>query len=569
MVGEEVLTLCIFKYVKSISSATVMAYGIALDVGTSGYRTHLVDLSQKGKILSTAITMRHPLPGANIMDHLHFWLENGAEVGHRIITETVDHLIELYGVEKNKVTRLAVCGNPAQVSMFENIEIRDLAYAGQSLLKRLNVKIPERKAHITKAATIGLNSINPEADVIIPPSIRHEIGADALAMIIQSGLLEKKETCMVTDYGTNAEMGLYHDGELYTGSAAAGPAMEGQAVSHGMLAAPYAISDFNFGKDDLWDNYVLNENLKPIVTSAVDPSTGEVRRKENMHARGITGTGVVAAVALGLESGLIKSPSILTPDKLLHFTDGITFEEKDLREAGKAMGAIRAGHRTLIEEVGIDDHDIKTMYLAGASGTYVDPIKAQTVGMVPRVIERTVQVGNTSLMMAYDLVAKEETMDMMQRVANSIASKHIMFATSKIFEDMYVNEIAYWLEGMPLEMYNKMLESAHLKPLPPIVRPKRTERIVSSDIPVIGDKGLNILEHVGVYLVGSYEGCVGCLKCERECPERALKILKDSDGTFRVKIATEFCLGTACKNCERTCPEKVCDFSELRITKRE
>ncbi len=104
-----------------------MAYGIALDLGTSGYRTHLVDLDQKGKIISTAITMRHPLPGANIMDHLHFWMENGSEVGHRIIIETVDKLIGLHSTDPKQIKRIAICGNPAQLSMFENIEIRDLA----------------------------------------------------------------------------------------------------------------------------------------------------------------------------------------------------------------------------------------------------------------------------------------------------------------------------------------------------------------------------------------------------------------------------------------------------------
>jgi methylamine methyltransferase corrinoid activation protein len=54
-----------------------MAFGITVDLGTSGYRSQLVDLENKGKIISTVITNRHPLPGANIMDHLHFWLENG------------------------------------------------------------------------------------------------------------------------------------------------------------------------------------------------------------------------------------------------------------------------------------------------------------------------------------------------------------------------------------------------------------------------------------------------------------------------------------------------------------
>jgi methylamine methyltransferase corrinoid protein reductive activase len=512
--------------------------------------------------------MRHPLPGANIMDHLHFWMENGSAVGHSIIIETVDHLIELHGAKPEEIERLAVCGNPAQLSMFENIEIRDLAFAGQSLLKRLNIKIPERRAHVIKAEELGLKSIKKTAEVRIPPSIRHEIGADALAMIIKSKLLEKKETCMVTDYGTNAEMGLYHDGELYTGSAAAGPAMEGQSIKFGMLAAPEAISDLAIGPDSMWYNYVLDEHLHPRKAALVGPRNNKVQTIENLTARGITGTGVVASVALGLETGIIKLPGIDSPERLIHLMNGITFSEHDLREAGKAMGAIRAGHRTLIHEVGIDDAEVKTMYMAGASGTYVDPFKAQTVGLIPRVLEKTVQVGNTSLMMAYDILVDDNGLDHMQDVANSIASKHIMFATSKVFEDHYVNELAYWDEGMPFELFNSYLVSAGYRPMPDIVRPKEMLRMVSSDIPVIGDRGLKTLDDVGVYLIGSFEGCIGCKKCELECPERALKIIPMGDKKFKVKIATEFCLGTACKHCESVCPKKVYQFSKLAVVRR-
>ena len=183
---------------------------------------------------------------------------------------------------------------------------------------------------------------------------------------------------MVTDYGTNAEMGLYHDGELYSGSAAAGPAMDGQSIEAGMLAAPQAISDLNLCEDGKWGNVVLDEYLNPTLTAKVDPLTGETQRLVGLKARGITGTGVVSAIALGLETGFIALPNISTPSHHLKLVDGIKFLEKDVREAGKAMGAIRAGHRTLIHEVGIRDEDVKVMYMAGASGTYVDPIKAQT-----------------------------------------------------------------------------------------------------------------------------------------------------------------------------------------------
>jgi methylamine methyltransferase corrinoid activation protein len=545
-----------------------MSYGIALDLGTSGYRSHLVDLANHGKIISTSITMRHPLPGANIMDHLHFWIENGSEVGHRIIIETVDKLIALHGAKPNEITRLAICGNPAQLSMFEKIEVRDLAYAGQSMLRKLNVKVPERRAHAIKAEELGLGSIRKDAEVRIPPSIRHEIGADALAMIMKTNMLEDKNISMVTDYGTNAEMGLLYKGELYTGSAAAGPAMEGQSIEYGMLAAPEAISDLSAGPDDMWYNYVLDSKLKPVKTALINPRTGVGSILESIAARGITGTGCVACVAMGLETGVIKLPNIDTPDHKMHLLNGITFHESDLHEAGKAMGAIRAGHRTLIEEVGIEDGDIKTMYLAGASGTYVDPLKAQVVGLVPRVLDKTVQAGNTSLMMAYDILVDDDGLDKMQDVANAISSKHIMFASSKVFEDIYVNELAYWDEGMPFDFFNEMLKEKGYRPMPKIKQPRETVRIVSSDIPIIGERGLKVLDNVGVYLDGSFEGCIGCKKCEKECPERALKVTELGNKKFKIRIETEHCLGTACKNCETVCPQKCYNFSALKIVNR-
>ncbi len=546
-----------------------MAYGIALDLGTSGYRAHLVDLDRDAKIVSTAITMRHPLPGANVMDHLHFWIGNGSEIGHRIIRQTVDELLTLLDVDFSQVERLSVCGNPIQLSLFENIEIRDLAYAGQNKLDALGVVRPSRRGHVITAGDLGLTSLQTETEIIIPPAIRHEIGADALAMIMKSGLLDKKETCLVTDYGTNAEMGLFHDGELYSGSAAAGPAMEGQSIASGMLAAPHAISDLDDNGDGTWANLVLDDDLKVVHAADVDPLTGEARRLLPFKAHGITGTGVVSAIALGIDSGAISLPDIATPSRHLLMMDGIKFSEKDVHEAGKAMGAIRAGHRTLFHEVGIADEDVKTMYMAGASGTYVDAIKAQTCGMIPRVLDKVYQLGNTSLMMAHDLLRDPETLDHMQEVADSIAANHIMFATNKTFEHMYVLEIAYWLEGMSSEMFNEMIKMHGLKELPPIRRPKEVVRTVKSDIPEVGDKGLKTLHDVGVTMNANFPGCIGCRKCEKICPERALKVHTDDEfGGFRIVIETDKCLGTACKNCEMVCPEKVYNFYDLKVDSR-
>jgi NAD-dependent dihydropyrimidine dehydrogenase PreA subunit len=94
------------------------------------------------------------------------------------------------------------------------------------------------------------------------------------------------------------------------------------------------------------------------------------------------------------------------------------------------------------------------------------------------------------------------------------------------------------------------------------------KRLVVSDIPVIGDHGLHILDNVGVYLTGGFEGCIGCKMCEEECPERALQVLEGGPHDFTIRIATEHCLGTACKHCESVCPQKVYRFGDLKVTQR-
>jgi methylamine methyltransferase corrinoid protein reductive activase len=165
-------------------------YGIALDIGTSGIRAQALNI-EDGKVVSTAITLRHPLPGANVVDHLHFAIKVGRDTAHEILIDAVNKVLNSLNIDLENVERLAVCGNPIQLSLFHNIEIRDLAYWGPHALERLHVTPPSRDAITVNAAEIGLE-INQEAEVYIPPAIKHEIGADALAMLFKSQVLEKK-----------------------------------------------------------------------------------------------------------------------------------------------------------------------------------------------------------------------------------------------------------------------------------------------------------------------------------------------------------------------------------------
>jgi methylamine methyltransferase corrinoid protein reductive activase len=539
------------------------SYGIAIDVGTSGLRAQAIDLNTD-EIISTAITLRHPLPGANVMDHLHFAVEVGLNTAHSLIIDTINRLLSKLDIDLNKVERVAVSGNPTQLSIFQNIEIRDLAYWGKHALERRSVKPPSRNAVIVDAGELGLK-LRGDAQVYIPPAIRHEVGADALAMLVEAKVLDKEETAVVIDFGTNAEIALCADGEIYTASAAAGPAIEGQRIEKGMLASPGAVCDVNTKLTSYrWENLVLDNELFAQKGDVVNPTSGEIKETGMMHGKaiGITGTGVIAIISEGIEGDIIARYKINTPDRRIHVQGGLYLTEKDVEEAGKALGAFRAGVLSVFEEARISLEDLESTYMAGASGFYVDAYKSIKVGQIPANSTKIYQIGNTSLAMAREIVSKPEMLDYLQEVANQIRGRHIMLATSKAFAQIYPLELAHWQEGMPLWQYDGWLRKYGYQGLPEMSHNPQVHRLFARDIPTLGVKGLRIVRDIGVTLTGEFAECTGCATCEAECPEKALMV-ETVNGQTRIIIKSELCLGIACLRCQRACPNRAFKFSEL------
>ena len=536
-----------------------MRYGVAIDLGTSGYRAQKIDLDTK-EIKRTVITLRNPLPGANVMDHMDFAIHYGQDLAHGLSVNAVKNLLQTLDVQSGELDRLSICGNPIQLSIFQGISIEDLAYAGERKKKKYNIVEQNRNARIISSNEIsGLEEFNCE--VVVPPAIKHEVGADALALITKSGMLNSDEISIATDYGTNAEMALKVKDIIYTGSAAAGPALEGQQIKHGTLASPFAISDFEF-EDGALRNYVLNEEMKPDPGDLVDPKTGEILEEGKIKAKGITGTGVIALLEKALAHGLVELPKVKTPDGLIHLQNKITFSEHDVKEAGKAIGAIRAGHITLCAAAGIELTDIDTAYMAGAAGTYMDAVKAQKVGLIPYSTGKIAQLGNTSLAVAREILLSEERLWELQDIASQIIGTHIMFALVPEFRDAYVLELAYWEEGMPFKMFKKYLKKKGLPSLDEPISNPVVDKRVERDIPVLGEEGLYVLERVGTYMTMVVD-CPECKKCIKVCPNDAITI----DEENRVMISTDLCEGAHCQKCIRACPPDKFNWENLEVFK--
>lgn len=537
-------------------------YGIAIDIGTSGIRAQALDLENK-KVISTAITLRHPLPGANVVDHLHFAITVGKETAHNLLMEAINKVINSLNIDLKNVEKASVCGNPIQLSLFHNIEIRDLAYWGEHALERLQVTPPSRNASVVSPKEIGLE-ISQKAEIFIPPAIKHEIGADALAMLFKSSVLEKKGIFLVSDFGTNAEIGLVIDGEVYSCSAAAGPAIEGQMIEKGRLASPGTICDLEL-TDNGWKTRVLDKNLIATDGDVVDPSSGKVIQKGEINEKptGITGTGVIAAYSLGLNTGLISLPKIKSPDHKIHLQEDIYLTEEDIENIGKALGAFRAAHLTLAEEADVFLDEIDAVYMAGASGFYVDPNKSLDVGQIPPSSQEIYQIGNTSLAMARDIILNPNLLDKLQEIADQMRGKHITLATSKTFEKIYSLELSMCEQGMPFWMYNDWLAKYGFQKIPPKVSSPNIHRIFEKDIPELGKYGLKIVK-IGLTLKAEFEGCTNCMKCIQSCPENAIVM---ENGQTLVK--TDLCSGMACLRCELSCPEKAFKYGKFLTGKEK
>ena len=116
--------------------------------------------------------------------------------------------------------------------------------------------------------------------------------------------------------------------------------------------------------DGGWECTVLDSSIVDRKADVVDPSTRKVILGRDQRAVGVTGTGVVAALYCGMYGGLIpNTPTIETEDGRIHLQDGVCITSHDVEEAGKAIGALRAGFLTLLLEAGLWTGDVKKAYM--------------------------------------------------------------------------------------------------------------------------------------------------------------------------------------------------------------
>jgi len=155
--------------------------------------------------------------------------------------------------------------------------------------------------------------------------------------------------------------------------------------------------------------------------------------------RGICGSGLVDAVAAGLDLGaILPSGRLANGSREFILAAPVSINQSDIRELQLAKGAIAAGLRILASHWGAAAKDIPAVYLAGAFGNYVNIQRARRIGLLEMESARIVPAGNTALRgLKMALLCPSRAEARIARIRS--VAEHIPLASDPRFQNEFVD----------------------------------------------------------------------------------------------------------------------------------
>lgn len=421
-------------------------YGLIFDIGTTTLVGKLIDLT-KGIELGVISRLNSQTRfGTNVIRRIQFIRETqkGLKRLHRLLIHDLNaisrRLAQAGGIETRNIFVAVAAGNTTMQHILLGLDPSGISEAPFVPVITEGVTFPTQQ--------VGLD-LHPDAMLYVMPAKSGYIGGDLMSFILSSGVAEQDDKLILgLDLGTNGELFLGNRDRLLTCSAAAGPALEGACIAHGMIAKSGAIESVR----------VLKEHLKYNVIGNIKP-------------KGICGSGLVDLIAVLLHYGVIDREGLIGPADIdeagtvfasriidaeyvdiHHFLvatpeesfDGrtIVLHQKDIRELQLAKGAVAAGIEILMKKLGVESGDIDYIYMAGALGNYVNPLSAMRIGLIPTMDPQKVfTLGNaasTGATMA--LLSKSKW----QRV-NTLADRmeHVELTLEAGFDDAFITSMDF------------------------------------------------------------------------------------------------------------------------------
>jgi uncharacterized 2Fe-2S/4Fe-4S cluster protein (DUF4445 family) len=300
-----------------------------------------------------------------------------------------------------------------------------------------------------RAADIGLH-LHPASRLHLLPCIAGHVGADHVAVLLAEAPQAADEISLVVDVGTNAEISVGNRARIVCASSPTGPAFEGAQITHGQRAAPGAVERVRI------DPLTLEPRWKIIGRDDWFPGSDS---DSTARATGLCGSGIIEAVAELRMAGALRPDGLFEAERetprlrrrgrtheyvLVEPENSATGSEivvtqNDVRAIQLAKAALYAGARLLMARLGVDHVD--RVVLAGAFGSYLSPLHAMALGLIPDCdLERVVAVGNAAGDGARIALLNRQARREAARLAEW--AEHVQIATDPAFQDTFVAAMA-------------------------------------------------------------------------------------------------------------------------------
>ena len=410
-------------------------FGVAIDLGTTKVALYLVDLVT-GQTIDIAGVMNPQIAyGEDVISRIDYAMSDEKnqrrlkEVVVKEINVAIEKLCRKNRISEPDILALSLVGNTGMHHLFLGLPTRQLALAPYVAAVDSALTVKSRE--------IGLH-VGPGSYVHLPPPIAGFIGSDHVAMLIASEVYHKDGNIVAIDIGTNTEIALKSGGTITGCSCASGPAFEGAHIKQGMRAAPGAVEGVH-----------------------IDPETmlARVATINNKRPAGICGSGILGGLAEMFRVGIINSRGRMSRDKpgvrtnqqrQLEFVlvpqdstgigEDIVITHQDVGEVQLAKAAIRTGFDILLEDAGLRPDGVDQVIIAGAFGSYIDPIDALTLGMFPDIpATKFVSVGNAAGVGAKQILLSRRLQGKASELAGSV--RYVELAARPEFSEHFARAL--------------------------------------------------------------------------------------------------------------------------------
>lgn len=387
---------------------------VALDIGTTTLAARLYTPS--GEVLAACGRLNPQSRfGADVISRIEASMKGEAATVAALIRAAIDSMVQELAatadIEAAQIDALCITGNTAMLYLLTASDPAALSHAPFEADKLFGEWLT--------AKVLGLSALSPATAVLLPPCIAAFVGADTVCALLSTALCEDLESALMVDIGTNGEIALWQGEKLTVCSTAAGPTFEGAGISMGMRGEWGAI-----------DRVSLYENkLIPHVIGEVAP-------------KGICGSGLVDAVACLLELELVDETGYMEEKREI-IAPPVSLAAEDIRMLQLAKSAICAGVTTALKLEGVNPEQLKSVFVAGGFGRYLNPESAARIGLLPRALCKKMKaVGNAALDGAAMLLLRRDALAKAQKLARSATVLEL--STSAVFAEQYMS-------GMMLE----------------------------------------------------------------------------------------------------------------------